>query len=82
MTDPFVHSYSELDRLREIERDSADLHALVLKQHKEIRKLKDFIKRVTRICNATLDYHYCGTCLSDGCLLCEAERILKETSND
>ena len=68
----------ELARLQEVEKDSTDLHTIVKQQHEEIRKLKDFIKRVTRIGNETLDYHHCGICLSDDWLLCEAERLSKE----
>jgi hypothetical protein len=68
---------AELDRLKEVEKDSTDLHTIVKQQHEEIRKLKDFVKKVPRIGPAMVDYHCAGTCLED-CLLCEAERLSKE----
>jgi hypothetical protein len=66
----------ELSRLREVEKDSTDLHKIVVEQHKKIAKLKylveEFINVTDCMCNVAIDYE---------CVKCEAKRILKENAD-
>lgn len=63
---------AELERLREVEKDSTNLHNIVKQQAFQLRQLKGILEEMFKICPCM-----CNTALDYDCAKCEARRMLK-----
>jgi len=63
---------AEIDRLKEVEKDSTDLHTIVKQQAFQLRQLKGILEEMFKVCPCM-----CNTALDYDCPKCEARRMLK-----